>query len=620
MKGIKYLCVVCGFLTLGISSYAGETNTAKSDSIKVKYYFNPVVVTATKIAGAQRDLAASVTLIDSNMIQRTAAYSVLEVVKTYVPDLYVTEWGVMGYGATGNSAGKISIRGLGGGATTHVLMLRDGRPDFMGLMGCTVPDEFMLDGVEKIEVLRGPASFLYGTNAMGGVINIVSKKRTEEGFQTTINGGYGSFNTKKISATHSGKMGNFEYVLTAATRKTDGHRDDANSKYKANHFTTHVGYTLGRNTTLKLNGSLANIDVNDPGPETDPSTDHWFNMTRYGGDLTLTHNSRFGETNLKFHSNFGHHKFSKFSENGWRSHDRMLGIMAYQNINPFKGNTTTIGFDYKWYGGDAVDDFTDFGEFFITEYAPYIHTQQLFLERFIASAGFRLEHHELFGYETVPKIGLVAHASRTTSLRLSVAKGFRSPSIRELYFFPPQNADLQPERLWNYEIGFTQQFGSRLKLESTLFKAKGNNLIRMAGTWPNVKWKNSGKFTHTGYELILNWLPSDYLEFSTSWSKLDLGNETLNAPGKKLAAYISYRFRFIQLSGDLSYIRDLYGADFRQKPMGNYTLLNLTLQLRILKLISLRIKAKNVFDSRYQSMYGYPMPGRNFSVDMKYSL
>jgi len=618
MKRFPCVGLLLFSLTLRLHTIAAETTDTDIDSSDVKYFFNPIVITATKVAGAQRDLVASVSLIDETKLRHTSTNTVLEAVKTYVPGVYVTEWGVMGYGATGDAAGKISIRGLGGGADTHVLILRNGRPDFMGLMGCTIADEFATNGVERIEVLRGPASFLYGTNATGGVINIVPKKMSENGFKTTIGGGYGSFNTQKFSATHSGKRGDFEYVLTAATRKTDGHRDDANSKYKADHFTAHLGYTLGRNTTLELNGGLANIDVNDPGPETDPSTDHWFNMTRYGGDLTLTHNSRFGETNLKFHSNFGHHKFSKFSENGWRSHDRMLGIMAYQNINPFKGNTTTIGFDYKRYGGDAVDDATDFGEFFITEYAPYIHTQQLFLGRFIASAGLRIEHHELYGNETVPKAGLVAHATSSTTVRFSAAKGFRSPSIRELYFFPPQNAELQPERLWNYEVGLIQHVGQRLKLEGTLFRSEGSNLVRRSNPGFPFQWVNSGKFVHTGYELMLDWLPTEALELGASWSKLDLCNETLYAPGRKLTAHATVRLKPVTLSGDFIYIMDLYGADNRENPMEDYALFNLTLQTSVFKFIRVKAAVKNVLDTEYQAMVGYPMPGRHLMCDVSY--
>lgn len=614
MKSCIYIGIVFGILISGAKSIRSEETEIKDDSIRVNYYLNPILVTATKVAGAQRDLVASVSIIGSPKLVQAPTNAILEVVKSSVPGLYVTEWGVMGYGAAGSSAGKISIRGMGGGENTHVLILRNGRPDFMGLMGCTIADEFSTDGVERVEVLRGPASFLYGTNATGGVINIVSKKKTEDGFKTNISGGYGTFNSKKINITHSGKTGKTEYILSAATRKTDGHRGDANSHYEAAHYTVHVGYTMGENTSLELNTSLANIDVNDPGTESNPFTDHWYDMKRYGGDLTLVHRSPLGGSNLTLHGNFGHHNFY----DGWRSKDQTLGIMVFQNAKPWSGNMTTIGFDYKRYGGRAenMNTSTDFGEYFITEYAPYMHTQQLLLKRFIVSAGFRMEHHELYGHESVPKLGLVTHISSKTSVRASAAKGFRSPSIRELYFFSPQNADLKPDRLWNVEVGLTQFMGHDLKFEGTLFRSEGSNLIRRSNPGFPFQWVNSGKFTHTGYELMLDWLPTDDLTVSASWSHLDLGNETMYSPGKKLTAHVTWRIAPFTASGDFITVHDLYGADGRENPMDDYALLNLTVQTKVGRFIRLKLSLKNVMDAQYQAMYGYPMPGRHVVVDV----
>ncbi len=587
----------------------------KADTIKVQYRFNPILVTATKVAGAQRDLVASVSVIEKETLTQAPTSSVLEVVKSTIPGLYVTEWGVMGFGAAGNSAGKISIRGLGGGANTHVLILRNGRPDFMGLMGCTVADEFTIDGVERIEILRGPASFLYGTNATGGVINIVSQKMKEDGFKTIFSGGYGTYNTQKLHGTHMGKIGRTEYVFTAATRRTAGHRQEANSSYRADTFTAHIGYKAGRNTTIELNANLANIDVNDPGTEFNPFTNHWYDLKRYGGDLTLEHKSRWGDTYLKLHGNFGDHAFF----DGWRSTDRTVGIMAYQNFKPWSGNTTTVGLDYKRYGGRAENEEmgTDYGEYFITEYAPYIHTQQL-LGRFIASLGMRVENHQLFGDEMVPKFGLVTHLTHFTSIRLSAAKGFRSPSIRELYFFPSQNADLKPDRLWNYEIGFTQFIRSRLRLEGALFRSEGSNLIRPSNPGYPFQWVNSGIFVHTGYEVMASWLPVNHLELIASWSKLDLGDETLYAPGKKLTARVVWRISDIVLSGNIVHVQDLYGADSRKNPMEDYVLLNMTAQIPLFRSIMLKSSIKNVLNRKYQAMWGYPMPGRHILFDVHY--
>jgi iron complex outermembrane receptor protein len=363
-----------------------------------------------------------------------------------------------------------------------------------------------------------------------------------------------------------------------------------------------------------MNTTLANINLFDPGTDSNPNIDHWYGISRYGGDLTFTLRNRFGESYLKLHSNFGKHKFY----DGWRSRDQTLGIMVYHNLSPLKGNTSTIGFDIKRYGGNAenVSNAIDFGEYYITEWAPYFHCQQLMFERFIASAGLRLEHHNLYGYEILPKVGLVTHVTSSTSIRISAAKGFRSPSIRELHFFPPQNSDLDPERIQNYEIGFNQYLGYRIKLETVIFRSEGNNLIRRSNPGFPFEWTNSGKFTHTGYEILFQWLPWDQLETGISWTKLDLGNETLYSPGKKLTAYLNYQFRGMTFSGNLLHVKDLYGMDDRQLHMDDYTLLNISLQMELFKTVRIKGTLNNALNAKYQAMFDYPMPGRYFTIEM----
>ena len=596
-----------------VLSHSEESNV-NSDTVKVKYRLNPIVKTATKIDGAQRDLAASVSLIDRRTLNLTSTNAVLEMVQHRIPSLHVTEWGVMGFGVAGQAAGKISIRGMGGGANTHVLILRNGRPDFMGLMGCTIADEFSSDGVERIEIIRGPGSFLYGTNATGGIINIISKRMEKEGFETRITGGYGSFDTKKASLSHGGRIDRFDYYVTASHRQTDGHQPG--SDYEARHYTLHMGYRISAQTSMELNANLADMTVQDPGPVSSPQSDHWYDIFRYGGDLTLVRSSRWGETHIKLHANFGRHTFF----DGWRSHDRTLGVMVYQNFKPWYGNTTTTGWDYKRYGGDAVDAATDYGVYAVTEYAPYIHTQQLLLTRFIVSAGLRAEHHTLYGYEILPKLGLVLHAAQNTSVRISAAKGFRSPSIRELYFWAPANEALTPERVWNYEIGLTQNFRG-LHFEAVVFQSEGSNFIQFIA--PPPRWMNSGAFTHKGYELILNALPLSRFEMGVSWSQIYLSEGVFNIPEKKLTAYANYTLGRFTLSGTFLVVRDLTGADFtgsspqpRLHAMEDYTLLNLLLRARLFPHLEIKVGFKNVLDTEYQTMYGYPMPGRHLIVDI----
>lgn len=605
------ICILLFFFVL-----KGEAECPK-DTIKVKYKLNPVVITATKIKGVQRDLTASISVVDHEKIEQASSSSVLEIIKTYVPSLYITEWGIMGFGAGGVSAGKISLRGVGGGASTHVLILRNGRPDFMGLMGCTIADEFGINGVERVEVIRGPGSFLYGTNATGGVINIISANLKRKGFKTKISTGFGPFNSQKFYASHMGKEAKFEYNISTSFKKTDGHRSDADNFFSSKNISLHTSYRINPLTNLEFNSNFADININDPGTLSESHTDHWYDLIRYGGDLSIVHKSIFGETNLKIHANFGHHKFY----DGWKSFDRTTGIMAHHNFHPLRNNTTTIGFDLKKYGGKGENTVTnmDFGLFYNTEYGPYIFTKQILLERFILSAGLRIESCDIFKNEIVPKIGINSHISSTTSFRLSIAKGFRSPSLKELYFFPPQNAELKPELIWNYEAGLIQYFGNSLKCEAVIFTSEGNSLIRRSNPGFPFQWINSGSFIHTGIELLIHWFPSKIINIDFSWSQIDPNNETLYTPGKKFSGNIFIKKYGFTLNSNLLCIMDLYGADYKKKPMDDYTILNISIESPGFYNFSLKTQMKNILNTEYQSMFGYPMPGRHIFMNLNYS-
>ena len=593
--------------------------SSDSDSIVVKYTFNPIVKIATKSAGAQRDLAASISVIESLELQQASTNQVFELVGQQVPGLYVTEWGLMGFGAAGQAAGKLSMRGMGGGANTHVLILRNGRPDYMGLMGCTIADEFNTSSLERIEIIRGPGSFLYGTNATGGVINLVPKKMHHEGFETHIEAGSGQYASHRLSINHGGKMGMLDYYLTASRNSTDGHRSDANASYAGSHYTVHAGVQPTPNTQIDLNTTFADVRLHDPGLVSNPSDTSVYDLIRYGGDLTVTHYSRLGESNIKLHGNFGKHDFY----DGWESFDRLVGVMAYQTLHPWTGQTLTAGFDWKEYGGDAEDASTDYDPIYITEYAPYLHLQQLFGKRLLVTGGMRLEHHELYDWEILPKAGLVVHMSETGSVRLSAAKGFRSPSIRELYFWMPANDALTPDRLWNYELGVSQQIGSTLELETIVFQAEGSNLIQFSG--PPPRWVNSGEYTHRGLELTGIWQPLSSLKITGAWTVMDLNEDAYNIPNQKLSFHMHARIGRIHMTGQLLSVHDWKGADFSGPSpvpvlhdMKDYTVVHVSASTRLLDGLGFKLLVRNLFDEMYQAMYGYPMPGRTVHGMLSY--
>ncbi|HPN33463.1 MAG TPA: TonB-dependent receptor [bacterium] len=592
-----------------LSRFAHAGSAADSDS--VKYHLDPMVIIASKILGPQSELPASISVIEEARLSSSAGYSVLETVQNFVPGFYLTERAVMGYGVASGAAGGLSIRGMGGSPVTGVLVLRDGRPDIMGLMGHPLPDAYSGEGIERVEVIRGPASFLYGTNALGGVINLVSKTVREPGFQTRVTAGAGSFATRQLTVGHGGNTGAFDYYLTASTRRSDGHRP--HSDYDGDHYTAHAGYRFSAQTQLSLNANLSNIYLLDPGPQTASGAypqDLWYDIRRSGADLALSHTGGLGETSLQLHGNFGKHRIY----DGFRSTDRTVGVMMTHHLRPWTGQTLTLGFDWKRYGGEAKNilQTLDYGRHFISEWAPYVHSQQWLLKKVLASAGLRIDHHPLTGYEALPKAGLVYAVSPAFSLRLSAGRGFRSPSIRELYLFPAPTLDLKPEVMWNYEFGFSHRLADRFKWEGVLFRSQGRDLIRLTGSWPKFRFINSAPFIHTGYEVTLEWLPVDALQLGASWSKNDLQDQTMYSPGKKFTAHAGGSLGPVELALTLMNVRDLYAADFHKKPMKDYTVMNAHLGLTVVKPLRLGLAVKNVLDATYESYYQYPMPGRYF--------
>ena len=161
------------------------------DSVRQRpvYPIEEVVVTGTRNETDVRLLPMTVSVVDRAAIERSGRQSLLPILTEQVPGLFATARGIMGYGVSTGAAGGMSLRGIGGAPqaglpTTGLLVLIDGHPQYMGLMGHPIADAYQSMLAERVEVVRGPASVLYGSNAMGGVINIVTRKQREEGIRT----------------------------------------------------------------------------------------------------------------------------------------------------------------------------------------------------------------------------------------------------------------------------------------------------------------------------------------------------------------------------------------------------------------------------------------------------
>ncbi len=564
---------------------------------------------------SERYVPASISVVTSKELKSSGQISLLDALSQQVPGLFVAQRGVIGYGIN-SQAGTITIRGLGGSPNTQVLVMIDGVPQFMGLFGHPLPDSYLSEDAERVEVIRGPASVLYGTNAMGGVINIITKKNRDIG--TTLRAGvsYGSFNTQEYNAGAGYGTGKLNILLSGDHDQTDGHRP--NSSFNTDDGYLNAGYDMDDNFSFRLNGSINKFKTYNPGTVMSPLVNNWVDVLRSTSSISLDDKFSQFDGSLKLFYSYGDHTVY----DGFHSLDRNLGAVVYQNFHPFEGSVFTVGADYQHYGGNAVNNITglNYGRHYVNEFGVYALVEQLFFNQVMLNAGARIEHSAVYGDEIVPQAGVAWTLTASTTLKASVSKGFRSPTIRELYLFPAPNPDLEPERLWNYEIGLLQSVTRYAAFEFTSFLAEGSNLILTEGVYPSLQLLNSGSFTHRGVEFAGHYRPTDNLRIEANYSYIDPGNQTYSTPRQKLFVGINYTYERADISLTLQHIADLYGADNSQKKLPNYAVVGAHISYEAAEFAQIFVTGDNLLNASYQTIYGYPMPGRTLFVGLNFRL
>ena len=330
---------------------------------------------------------------------------------------------------------------------------------------------------------------------------------------------------------------------------------------------------------------------------------------------------------MKFYYNFGRHEINDGYAEGeqpktyrFHSTDQMMGASAFQSYSFFTGNETTAGFDFQRFGGKAENRFPDetdnvpLADIHLNNMAGYLNIQQALLNnRLTLNAGIRLDHHEINGSEWIPQLGASFIPTATTVLKAIVSKGFRNPTIREMYMFPPRNPDLAVERLMNYEVSLQQaMLNNRLSIELNLFYIKGDNLIQVDivdGRPLNV---NSGEVENKGIEISAAYQATKTLRFSANYSLLDMVHPILAAPEHKLYVSGNYSKGRWGISSGMQYIGGLYTIVMPEPQKENFLLWNARISYKITESLNLFIKGENLLDQTYEINAGYPMPGIGF--------
>ncbi len=613
-----------------ISAVSLQAQTGK-DSTKVarSYAINEVVVTGTRSETDVRHLPMTVSVVGRPQLEASQQTSVLPVLNSQVPGFFSTSRGVMGYGVATGASGQMSLRGIGGPAqaglpTTGLLVLIDGHPQYMGLMGHPIADAYQTMMAERVEVLRGSASVLYGSNAMGGVINIVTRKMQEDGIRTNINIGAGSYGSIQTEATNRIKKGRFSSTVTASYNRTDGHRADMAFEQYGGY--AKLGYDFTDNWKVWGDVNVTRFNATNPGSVMKPYIDNDQRITRGMTSFALENHYEKTSGALSFFYNWGDHWINDGYQPGgeplqyrFNSNDQMLGVSWYQSVQLFQGNRLTVGADYFHFGGEAWNQFFDghretSANKSLNEVAGYVDFRQDIAAWLTLDAGARVDYHSQTGTEFIPQVGLAFHLPENAEIKAMASKGFRNPTIREMYMFPPQNPDLKPEKLWNYELSFSQRLmDNRLSYGLNVFYINGENLIIRLPN-PNGSGmlnQNSGEIENWGAEANVGYQFNPVWSVMANYSWLHMENPVLASPEHKLYGGVNFRKGRWSASTGIQYVKGLY-TDLDAATKENFVLWDMQGSFKATNYLSFYVRGENLLAQRYEINAGYPMPKATF--------
>ena len=623
LEKIKTLAVILTTMLTAVPS-----GKIYADNLADSLDLQEVVVTGTRNATDVRHLPMTVTIVDRATLTAEHQPSVLPTVMREVPGLFVTNRAMMGYGVSTGAAGGINLRGITGGAG-QLLVLIDGHPQYQGIYGHPISDSYQTLMAERVEVLRGPASVLYGSNAMGGVMNIVTRKGPvgRDFVTTNIQLGAGSYGTIQTEASNQVRSGKFSSTVSAQYNRTDNHRPRMGFEQFGGYLK--LGYDISEHWNTYVDANVTHFNASYPGATSKPlyDADQW--ITR--GVVSAALENHYGNTSgaLSVYSNFGRHKIDDGTtdpaaptQRYFRSKDALTGVSLYQSVQLFEGNRVTAGVDYMhiygnaYYTSKATDDILDTpnkqsGKSYRNEIAGYIDFRQDLLDWLTIDLGARVDHHSITGTEFVPQGGIVIRPVETGEIKAMASKGFRNPTMREMYLYPPSNTDLEPERLWNYELSWKHRL-SNFTYGANLYYIKGDNMIQQQQVDGKPRNVNTGEIENWGFELEAAYRVDSHWTLKANGAYLHMKNKIIAAPELTAHAGVNYRYGKWLATLGLQYVNNLYTAVGNDEQKENFALLDASITYAATHNLSLWARGENLLAQKYEINLGYPMPRATF--------
>ena len=298
---MKRTALLFGCLALCAGLYAQNTSTpdaGQTDTLRTS------VVTGTRVSALRDQIPAPISVVGRETLETSDENVLMPSLMEQVPGLFITSRGVTGYSVSNGAAGAISLRGFGAGSG-RVAILIDGHPQFESIYGHPVADEYLAGNAARVEVSRGAASVLYGSNAMGGAINIITRQPLQDGNELNVKLMGGSFGTFRGNVTDSYKQGRFTLVSTISADRTAGHRD--NSAFNSIGGMINAGYQLTDVWKAKARVSFSDAYSQNPGPVSAPMLDGTANTIRGMAGVALENHGHCSSGAIDLFYNWGNH-------------------------------------------------------------------------------------------------------------------------------------------------------------------------------------------------------------------------------------------------------------------------------------------------------------------------
>lgn len=639
----KALGFVLALAILPFNVYSQEEQ--EKEKVSTSSIQHEIVVTATRLETPAREIASSVTVLTREKLEQSKKATVIEALQE-VLGVSIIQNGPPG------AAASVFIRGAN---SEHTLILMDG----VELNDPISPSRsfdlahLTLDNVERIEILRGPQSTLYGSDALGGVVNIITKKGQGKP-KFSLSSVAGSYGTIISSAGINGSTERMQYSFGTSYFRSDGF-SAASTNYEGNEekdgyrnltIWGRLGFRLSDNLDVDLILRTLNtqIDIDNAGGAQgdDPNNVQDYNALFIKAEIrNLMLNNRW-ELKLglslvdydRQHENPTDEAHLLDSDNGFFK-SKLFKIDWQNNFFLHETNTFTLGIDYQReqgeseYNSDGI--WGPFSSIFPSRRAHvtgfYLQDQIRLANQFFATVGLRLDDHSQFGsaltYRFAPAFFIEA---TQTKFRATYGTAFKSPSLYQLYapgtlLGPIGNAELNPEKSIGWDIGVEQQLlGGKVLLAVTYFYNDYKDLINFDFL---QGYMNIGKAESKGTEILIQARPFDDMSFNATYTRTeakdkDTGADLLRRPKQEFSASLNYNFQK-KANINLTFIRigEQDDMDFSTWPstrltLPSYSLLNAAVSFNFTSNFQIFFRMDNIFNEEYEMVKGYGTPG--FSV------